>query len=166
MALDFHTVSSISTGNGSYITERPKIGEALFQFKYRSDRTQLSYLAQSVHAFLEKRRITPYLSAIVPVPPSNMDRKLQPVIELAYEIGRLSSIPVLPDFVEKIKKTSVLKVIDDVNLRYKELHGAFRIKDDSMANKKVLLFDDLYRSGETLKEITRVLYKQGHTAFL
>ena len=28
-------------------------------------------------------------------------------------------------------------------------------------NKRVLLFDDVFGSGETLKEITRVLYKEG-----
>jgi predicted amidophosphoribosyltransferase len=41
------------------------------------------------------------------------------------------------------------------------MEGAFSVSDQRYANKKVLIFDDLFRSGTTLKEITRVLYEVG-----
>ena len=44
----------------------------------------------------------------------------------------------------------------------KILRGIFSVINNNLIkNKRVLLFDDVFGSGETLKEITRVLYKEG-----
>ena len=41
------------------------------------------------------------------------------------------------------------------------MENAFGVIDNRYEGKNVLLFDDLYRSGTTLKELTSVLYKYG-----
>lgn len=46
--------------------------------------------------------------------------------------------------------------------RQAQLASAFRVVDDRFAGRRVLLFDDLYRSGETLREITRTLVSEGN----
>ena len=50
----------------------------------------------------------------------------------------------------------------DPQERERALSGVFSLSNPALyKGKKVLLVDDLYRSGSTLKEITRVLYEQG-----
>ncbi|MEQ1418316.1 ComF family protein [Acinetobacter indicus] len=53
----------------------------------------------------------------------------------------------------------------DPQEREKALSGVFSLSNPTLyKGKKVLLVDDLYRSGSTLKEITHVLYKQGQVS--
>lgn len=160
-ALDLHTLSSIPIGDGEFATTRTEVGEALYQLKYHSDRNKIHPLAETACQFMQTRLVTPYLHAIIPVPPSNLSRLFQPVLELAREIGRRLNLPVFDNYLLKTRSTEPLKGIDDPETRRKELQGAFRVKDNSLAGRKVLLFDDLFRSGETLTEITDVLYNSG-----
>jgi competence protein ComFC len=160
-ALDLHTLSSIPTGDGGFETTRTEVGEALYQLKYHSDRSKIQPLAETACQFMQTRLVMPYLHAIIPVPPSNLSRSFQPVLELAREIGRRLNLPVFDNYLLKTRSTEALKGIDDPETRRKELQGAFRVKYNSLAGRKVLLFDDLFRSGETLTEITDVLYNTG-----
>ena len=61
----------------------------------------------------------------------------------------------------KRKKTEQLKDITDPIEREEILKNSFGVKDLRYKDSKVLLFDDLYRSGATLREITKVLYENG-----
>ena len=61
----------------------------------------------------------------------------------------------------KVKKTKFLKDIENTESRKTQLKGAFKVRDNRFAGKYILLFDDLFRSGETLNEITNVLVKEG-----
>lgn len=160
-ALDLHTVSSTPLPDGSFETQRTEIGELLFQLKYRHDRSKIEPIADVAAQFLRSRWILPNLVAIIPVPPSNMTRPFQPVRELAVLIGDKIGVPVLLDYLVKDKPTEALKDIEDPISRRQQLQGAFRVKDMSLAGKWVLVFDDLFRSGETLTAITDVLYSQG-----
>ena len=48
------------------------------------------------------------------------------------------------------------------NEKEQKLKGVFKIKDQTLKNKKILLFDDVCQTGSTLKEITKVLYDEGN----
>jgi len=82
------------------------------------------------------------------------------VIEVAKSIGKKLKIDVCNDCVLKTKKTSFLK---NMTMEEKEkiLNGIFEVKSNLIKNKKVLLFDDIFQTGSTLKEITKVLYSKG-----
>jgi predicted amidophosphoribosyltransferase len=160
-ALDFHTVSSIPRPDGGFDTQRTEIGELLYQLKYKNDKSKIEPIAEIAAAFIKKRLVFPYLTAIIPVPPSKMDRPFQPVQELALKIGQKVNLPVPLDYLIKVKETEPLKSVEDLQVRKEQLKGAFKVKDNRFAGKYVLLFDDLFRSGETLSEITDVLVKEG-----
>ena len=153
-ALDLHTVS----GGPHRWYSRSKIGEALFQLKYLDDRSKVAILVKAACDFMAKRNVTRHLSAIIPVPPSDTTRVFQPVPAMAAEIGETLGIPALLDALRKTRCTAPLKNIDDVTERRSELSGAFCFSGPLMSGKIVLVFDDLYRSGETLNEVARVLY--------
>jgi predicted amidophosphoribosyltransferase len=174
-ALDLHTLQSIpifdidESGEEVCVgwdTTRSEVGEALYRLKYRGDRTQIEPLAETVAAFLrslptqDNNPINQVIKAIIPVPPSEA-RSFQPVIAVADLIGHKMGIPVPHDYLLKIKRTTALKGMNDLAQRHAELDGAFSVADQRFEGMKVLLFDDLFRSGETMGAITQVLKNDG-----
>ena len=159
-ALDLHTISSIPLGDGHFDTTYTDVGYALNHLKYHQDFTQIDVLAKYVIEFMSTRMVTPYLNAIIPTPAS-VHREIQPVYEIASKVGEALNIAVDTQYLIKKKDTNQLKEIEDQDQRENILSGAFDVLDKRYTNRKVLLFDDLYRSGTTLKEITNTLYKSG-----
>jgi competence protein ComFC len=170
-ALDQHTVrstSGISDGIGipAFATERSEIGEALYKLKYRGDRTQVEPIAQAVAGFVRGRSELEGVKAVLAVPPSDTRRSFQPVETLAARIGALLGLPAPDDYLLKARQTQPLKGMTDKRLRRGELEGAFAVLDQRFANRHVLLFDDLFRSGETLKAVTVALLFEGNAAMV
>jgi predicted amidophosphoribosyltransferase len=165
--LDVHTLSSRSLPSGGYDTERTEFGELVFQLKYRHDRTKIQPISEIAAKFVkgkfavDSHLILPYLKAILPIPPSNKNRAFQPVTEIARGIGNLLNAPVRTDYLTKVKHTIPLKNLPDVGSKREQLYGAFAVESQDLKNYCVLLVDDLYDSGTTLTEATRVLYEQG-----
>ena len=140
-------------------TIRSEIGELLYKLKNKGDQ---SVVPEIVAAAVEA--LKPSLSkfdVVVPVPPSTQ-RTVQPVTLLADAIGKGLNIPVVRA-VTKVKETPQLKNIYDLDERAELLNGAFKV-DQSIAGKRVLLFDDLYRSGATMNAITEALIDDGKAA--
>lgn len=163
-ALDLHTVSSRPLVDGVFATEYTQAGEALYQLKYRYDRSKIEPLAEAAVVLIEARPELHGLDAIIPVPPSEENRPFQPVYTVAGAIARRLDLAVGIGYLMKVRKTHALKDIQDSRNRKGELEGAFMVKDARFDEKDVLLFDDLFRSGETLREITHVLHTQGKVA--
>ncbi len=165
--LDVHTLSSRPLPGGGYDTNRPELGELVFQLKYRHDRTKIQPIAEVTANFIREKfavdgyPILPYLKAILPIPPSDQNRDFQPVTEVAQEIGKLLSVPVRTDYLTKVKQTTPLKNLPDVASKREQLSGAFVVRSQDLKDQCVLLVDDLYDSGTTLTEVSKVLYEQG-----
>lgn len=163
-ALDLHTISSVKNANGGFDNTYTDIGYALNQLKYHHSIEQLNYLGNQLIRFMNTRMVTPYLDVILPVPPSNQ-RDIQPVYEIAYLLAQGINKKIDFNFLLKNRSTSQLKSMQDPEERERELSGVFSLENPTIyQGKKVLLVDDLYRSGSTLKEITRVLYEQGEVS--
>ena len=159
-ALDLHTESSSYVAPGEFDTEYTEIGQMLNKLKYQNDKSQIQPLADKLHEFFQDRRATPFISSIIPVPPSNEDRRFQPVTVLADALGKKLGIIVLHDYIQKIKITQTLKSVETQAAKEKLLRGVFKLNPDiepERVGKNVLLFDDLYQSGATLREITKTL---------
>ena len=159
-ALDLHTIKSIPLGDGKFDTTYTETGKALKELKYHQNYTQIERLANEVTEFLRTMHMLPYINVIIPTPPSK-NRDIQPVEEIAKLVSKSLNIPIDTNYIVKIKNTNELKGIDDPLEREKLLSGAFNLQDLRYQNKKILLFDDLFRSGSTLKELTKTLYYNG-----
>lgn len=165
-ALDLHTVSSLPIFNEQneiigWDTKRPDIAERLYRLKYWSDIRWVDSIADAASNFLLDHLNNWSIDLLVPAPPSNTDRKFQPVYELAKSIG--SKVKIVVDYkaVTKIKSTTELKGEEDSEKRFEMLKDAFLVKDNYLLDKNVLLFDDLFRSGETLNAICDVITNKG-----
>lgn len=168
-ALDQHTVSSTSCGSAAgmhpeFATERTEFGEALYKLKYRADLTRVDPIARTVAAFVHGRSELMDIKAVLAVPPSDRQRSFQPVEALTSRIGALLGLPAPDDYLLKVKQTMPLKNVAAKRQRRGELQDAFAVLDQRFANMHVLLFDDLFRSGETLKAVTAALLFMGNAA--
>ena len=165
-ALDVHTSGSIyigidEWGHKKFDTTYTEIGEALNKLKYGNDRTQVDPIAKIVTEFIRTKRELDDIRAILAVPPSDTKRRFQPVPALVTAIGAKLHLQVPTNYIIKTKNTKPLKDMDDNQKRHEELKDAFKIADERYKGCHVLLFDDLFRSGETLNAISAVLISQG-----
>jgi competence protein ComFC len=169
-ALDIHTISAEYIGDDDYgiprfDTKRTELGELVVRLKYRGATSTITALVSAASYFLlNKWGIVPRLDCIIPVPPSNTGRKRQPVIEIAETLSTIIGVPLCVDGLKKVKKTPELKEILECAKRQQILQDAFTADGDRLMGKSVLVFDDLYRSGATLRMITDTLYSEGRVS--
>jgi competence protein ComFC len=162
VALDLQTTSSIPIGYNEFghmqfDSVRPEIAELLYLLKNRADRDAAGAIIETVASFLSGHRDK--FDAIVPVPPSHQ-RAVQPVIILADGIGKALNVPVL-SCVGTTRPTSQLKNITDPEERKKHVEGLYQVDANQTRGRKILLFDDLFRSGTTMNAITDILLNPG-----
>lgn len=161
--LDYHTLDSTYLGDDEYghpmfDTKRSEVGELLYRLKYRADVSVLGELVDTAARFL--RSWDPGVTVLVPVPPSRA-RSQQPVHLIVEALGRTMGIPVDLTGVARVKETPELKNVYAYDERLRLLEGAHTVKASVVRGQKVLLFDDLYRSGATMNAIAAVLYDEG-----
>ena len=146
-------------GHPVFDTTRSPLGELLYKLKNRGDETVIPEIVDTAASFLKGWRVR--IDAIVPVPPSNTTRKRQPVIAVANELSEALGIPVCDGCVTKAKSTGQLKDVFDFAKRAEILKGAFTVDVAKTKGKRLLLLDDLYRSGATVSTIAQLLMTTG-----
>jgi competence protein ComFC len=163
-ALDVHTLGSTFLGHNAFghpefATTRSPLGDLLYRLKNGGDQTVVPEIIETVAAFL--KGWGPQVDAIVPVPPSNTRRKHQPVIAVAQALSQTIGVPVCEGCVTKVKSTAQLKDVFDYTKRSEILTGAFTVDVAKTSGKRLLLIDDLYRSGATVSTIAQLLLTTG-----
>jgi predicted amidophosphoribosyltransferase len=163
-ALDLHTISSVMIGHNEYghpefDTTYSEVGGLMHRLKYRSDKTALSELVETAVSFIRSWGIE--FTAIVPVPPTKVYRTFQPVLALATELANVFKVALLKSAIRKAKQIPELKNLYDADERQKLLKGAFEGNPDVINGQRILLVDDLYRSGATMNAIAEVLLASG-----
>jgi predicted amidophosphoribosyltransferase len=160
--LDYHTICSTYVeddeyGHPQFETKRSDAGELLYRLKYKNDSAAAGDLVEAAAAFISKWN--PGIDAIAAVP-SSRPRPQQPVVLLALALGKRLGVPFLAESVRKARETPELKNVYDFSARLRLLAGVHVIDPDAVKNK-VLLFDDLFRSGATMNAVAEALYQAG-----
>jgi predicted amidophosphoribosyltransferase len=166
--LDFHTIMQ-TTSNDPYFythTQRTPLGELLYQLKYDSTQTseQRSIIATEIVNILKtfiddnwKSTHIPRIDCIVPSPPSIM-RQIQPVQLLADMLAKKLSLPV-EHALHKDGDIQSMKIIEDFEDRKIALARTVKGKSNLVEGKCILLLDDVFESGSTLRCCIDVLMK-------
>jgi competence protein ComFC len=158
-ALDEHTISSVPDGAGGFVTSRTALGQMVYDLKYSQKKINAKKLARVLAEWSRRKFDLDKIDGILGVPPSTT-RKFQPVGAI---VKRMSEILALPDLSKKLRKTKAtksLKNVLDPRERANELAGAFAF-DWERQIRRVLLVDDLYRSGATAGEVARTVKRAG-----
>lgn len=160
--LDLHSTGSTLLGHNEYghpefETHRTEMGELLYRLKYRGEASALTDILDTAEEFIRSWGVG--LSMIVPVPPTAM-RRVQPVFQVADGLGARLQVQV-----KKIEKSSQnreqLKNVYDFDERRRLLEGAFVVTRPGIEGERILLLDDLFRSGATLNAVAEALTRAG-----
>lgn len=157
-SLDLHTISSKKSSSG-WKNDRTEIGEALYDLKYKNDESKVWFLAQQAVSFLWDMNLVCSLDVVIPAPFSKK-RSFQPVRELAKVIGQEIQVSTDLNYVYKTC-TKAMKSNMRPEEKQRILNKSICVKDRRYQGRNILLFDDLYCSGSTLKVVSRKLREVG-----
>ena len=81
---------------------------------------------------------------------------------VATALAARLEIPLCTVCLAKVKQTPQMKDVTEYDKRAEALKDAFTVAPEQTTGKTLLLFDDLYGSGATVRHIVEVLKNQGH----
>jgi len=163
-SLDLHTESSEylgvdAFGYDRFETKRTKIGELLYKLKYQSDKSVIPDILDFIKKSIKNIN---KMDFIIPVPPSNKSRSFQPVYEIGESLSQEYGVLFIKNALSK-KSSEELKNIIDPDKREWILKKSISLKSGlDFSGKKVLVIDDLYRSGSTLRAVTSIILDDGN----
>ena len=80
---------------------------------------------------------------------------------IAKEISRIIDAKIVPNILYKIKNTVPQSSLNKKQ-REENAKGAYKARDcQKIRNKKILLVDDIYTTGNTINECAKVLVQEG-----
>ena len=94
--------------------------------------------------------------------PPTRPRALQPLLVLGEALAKEIGVEFVQNCIRRTKEIPELKNIYDYDERLRLLADAHEVDRSRVGGKKVLLFDDLYRSGATMGSIAAALHDQGN----
>jgi hypothetical protein len=149
-ALDFHS------GYAGIDWNRSAIGELVYRLKYQSDPAVLPALIGFTFQLFVMHPELNLFDTIIPVP-SSTPRTFQPVDAFCSALAQTCGRKLQPS-IAKARQTKPQKEMHTLSQKRQNVAGAFALKSD-ITGRKILLIDDLFDSGATLEEITRLLMK-------
>jgi hypothetical protein len=116
-ALDYHThwsqfIGHDEFGHPMFETERSEIGELLYKLKYKSDQSVVDEIVNAAASFILSWNAQ--FDVVVPVPPSNLARRSQPVRVIARGLSELLNLTFAEAALIKTKDTPQLKNVSDL----------------------------------------------------
>lgn len=138
------------------------IRESIYRFKYSNQRTYAAFYAQAM-AYRYGRTLRSWgIEIIIPVPVSKekkQSRGYNQAALLAKELSERLQIPYGEELV-RVKNTIPQKELSPTE-RKTNLKNAFKMKQNIVKYKKVLLVDDIYTTGSTMDACATVLKQAG-----
>lgn len=136
------------------------VAKAIQLLKYQKKNALAAYLAALLHPDLISLRVD--LVTAIPIHPRRLRlREFNQSLLLAREIAARLSSPLSVDALERDRDTPPQVGLSKKE-REKNVKGAFRLKRAALVqDKRILLVDDVYTTGATLKEGAKTLMKGG-----
>jgi competence protein ComFC len=160
--LDRHVISSRPIGYAGehmqFETTRSALGELVYQVKYRNG--PLNNIVDTAVAFVNERW-DGVIDCVVPPPPS-LHRTKQPTVLIASGIAAALGVQALAAAVIKATATAQMKNVP-LHERAPLLSAAIQAGTDAVQGRRVLLVDDLWETGSTLRRVAEVLGQMGAT---
>jgi ComF family protein len=141
------------------------VKDLILLFKYRGFEVLSEVLADFVLRSLGREEdLWSGIQAVVPVPlhpGKEKSRGFNQTVLLAKELARGRNLPVMKGRLVKTKPTAAQTSLQAAE-RETNLRGAFAVrKAGGLKGKVVLLVDDVYTTGSTIRECSRTLKKAG-----
>jgi len=139
------------------------IRRTIYRFKYGNRPEYAVFLGREMAQRLGKIILSWKPDALVAVPLHRTRQKKRGYNQaylLAKELGRLLDIPVLEGWLVRVRNTKPLKMLDGRERR-NNLKKAFKIVQNEVKLKTIIIIDDVYTTGSTMDEIAAVCRQNG-----
>jgi len=142
-----------------------KVKDIILLFKYHHFKVLGEELARFAYQVLkEEEGLWQKVDALIPVPlhpKRRRQRGFNQALVIAEELEKIRGIKVGRGILLKIKNVPAQTSLEAED-REKNVIGAFRVaQEDQIKGKRLLLIDDVYTTGATIRECSRVLKKAG-----
>jgi ATP-dependent DNA helicase RecQ len=135
-----------------------EVGSAIHRSKYEGGGDFPDFLLRQTLRAYRKTFGNKIYDLVLYVPPTKSGELVK---NFAHKVGRTLKFPVSDDLI-KTRLTDPQKIFQTGILKRDNVKGAFEyVGKQSLEGKRILLIDDIFDSGHTLKEIGRYLSKQG-----
>jgi len=134
-----------------------KIGTIINKCKYINKCDFPDYIVSKTVELFNKEYKNEKYDFIVYVPPTESGDLVK---NFAYKISKITGISIFTGIV-KIKITKPQKSFQSAYNKKANVENAFSITENKLLGKRVLIIDDVYDNGATLKELAKVLTKAG-----
>lgn len=142
------------------------LAEAIHFFKYGGKKGLARPLGKIMIEYINSNSslfpAEPVEALPVPLHPKRLrQREFNQSLLLAKEISKALGIPLIPDNLQRIRWTRPQIELKGEE-RLKNVKGAFKVKNPKkIEGKSILLIDDVYTTGATVRECSKVLKKAG-----
>jgi ComF family protein len=139
------------------------IKKSIYRFKYNNKREYAKIYANEIMLHHGRQIIDWNADAIIPIPLHKSKMKIRGFNQadvLAQELSKVLGIPSYNDCVVRIKKTLPQKSLNDKQ-RINNLKNAFKIKQNDVKLRIIILIDDIYTTGMTIDSVSEVLKQIG-----
>ena len=149
---------NIINGRASSYYGVSNVGNTIHKCKYEDGGDFPDFLVQKlinayIYGFQDEQ-----FDLILYVPPTVSGNLVR---NLATKVAPILKIPVCHDL-RKVRKTQKQKMFQNIHLKSQNVADAFALSNPEIVKgKSILLIDDIYDSGFTIKEISKYLSKQG-----
>jgi ComF family protein len=139
------------------------IKQSIYRYKYKNRREYAMFYAQEISKTCKDTIKMWAPDAIIPIPlhfAKLKKRGFNQAELIAVRLGELLDIPVLTESLIRVRKTTPMKELSDVERR-KNVENAFNINENSVKYKKIMLVDDIYTTGATIDACADILIEHG-----
>ncbi len=151
MALDFNFAFD-ETGEQQYT----EAGALEYAAKYKGDADAAKKLLDMMAVFVDCNPLYQGMDGVIAVPPSE-PKPFHLATQLGTSFARRLGVRDFSEILIKTKKTAEMKTLS-LEGKQEALKGVFRVADANVVKgRRVLLLDDLYQSGTTMRETANAL---------
>lgn len=148
---------------GTALYDHGSMAESVFRFKYGNRPEYADFYGRDLYerkrGFLEQ--VKPDVLVPVPIHWSRMRRRGYNQAQLiARELSKYSGIPVRERLIRRCVKTAPLKDLGPLE-RQNNLKKAFKICQNDVKLKTIVIIDDIYTTGSTIDAMAKVFYQSG-----
>lgn len=139
-----------------------ELRESIYRFKYYNQRTYAGFYGKAMACYGRQIRELG-IQVLIPVPISRQRKTARGYNQaelMAWALGRELNLPVDSYSLIRKKNTLPQKELNEEERR-NNLKNAFKIEENVIKYKKVLLVDDIYTTGSTIDACATVLKQAG-----
>lgn len=133
------------------------IGAAIHRSKYENGGDFPDFLLNKTLSVFGKKFRGVQFDLVMYMPPTKSGDLVK---NFATKFARVINVPISHDLI-KVRITQEQKVFQNAYSKQENVAGAFDVDEDIVKGKTIVLLDDIYDSGATLKEVGKLLTQKG-----